>query len=130
MDVDEIKRQSLQAQIDNAIADSLGLCIFGRSVTNTNVEFIIDSINAAHGTDLKPTFFQQIGIETLIMEDEFNEKAGFTMEDDRLPEFFYEEPLKPSNRVARFHAEEIQDIFEPLHTMKAELDEELQEGGY
>ena len=130
MDVEEIKRQSLKAQISNAIPDSLGLCIFGRSVTDANIEFIVDTINAAHGTNLKPAFFQQLGIDTLIFEEKFNEQAGFGLEDDRLPAFFYDEPLKPKNRVARFHAEEVQDIFEPLQTMKAEIDDELQEGGY
>jgi aldehyde:ferredoxin oxidoreductase len=124
MDIDEIKRLSLDAQIVNAIPDSLGLCIFGRSVTDTNPEFIIDTINAAHGTDLKPAFFRQLGIETLLLEDEFNEKAGFTVDDDRLPKFFYEEALKPSNKVARFHAEEVQDIYKPLHDMKAKLEAE------
>lgn len=114
MDLDEIKRQSLEAQIVNAIPDSLGLCIFGRAVTDTNVEFIIDTINAAHGTNLEPEFFRQLGIETLLLEDEFNERAGFNLDDDRLPKFFYDEALKPSNKVARFHAEEVQDIYDPL----------------
>lgn len=125
MDLDEIKQRSLEAQIINAIPDALGLCIFGRSVTDSNVEFIIDSINAAHGTKLKPEFFRQLGIETLILEDKFNEQAGFGMEDDRLPEFFYKEALKPSNHAARFHAEEVQDIFDPLESMKSEIDEKL-----
>jgi len=130
MDLDEIKQRSLEAQIVNAIPDSLGLCIFGRSVTDTNREFIIDTINAAHGTDLKPEFFQRLGVETLILEDKFNEQAGFGVEDDRLPEFFYQEALQPSNHAARFHAEEVQDIFEPLQDMTDEGDHELQEGGY
>lgn len=130
MDVEEVKQRSLEAQIINAIPDSLGLCIFGRSVTDSNIEFIINTINAAHGTDLTPPFFRQLGIETLILEDEFNDKAGFGVDDDRLPEFFYKEPLQPTNHAARFHAEDVQDIFEPLQGMKDEIDEELQKGGY
>ncbi|MEO1441282.1 MAG: aldehyde ferredoxin oxidoreductase C-terminal domain-containing protein, partial [Chloroflexota bacterium] len=107
------------AQVDNAIADSLGLCIFGRSVTNNNVEFIIDSLNAAHGTDLTPEFFQQLGKEVLVMEKEFMVRAGFTAEDDELPDFFYKEALEPADRVARFHGEEVHDMYERL---KEEVD--------
>ena len=125
MDLEEVKRRSLEAQIVVAIPDTLGLCMFGRSVTDTNPEFIISSINAVHGTDLKLPFFRQLGIETLILEGEFNKKAGFGVEDDRLPEFFYKEPLEPTNHAARFHAEDVQDIYEPLQSLRDEIDEEL-----
>ena len=90
-------------------ADALGLCLFGRSFTNTNVEMIVGLINDALGTDLEPEFFYEIGKETLLLEDEFNKGAGFTEIDDELPEFFYEEALSPSNQVARFHAQEVNE---------------------
>ncbi|MBZ0275846.1 MAG: aldehyde ferredoxin oxidoreductase C-terminal domain-containing protein, partial [Anaerolineae bacterium] len=124
MDMAEIKQRSLESQIVNAIPDSLGLCIFGRTVTDTNQAFIVETINAAHGTDLKPSFFRQLGIETLLLEDEFNRRAGFGLDDDRLPQFFYDEPLTPSNKVARFQAEDVHDIYAPLNEMKAKLDAE------
>ena len=41
------------------------------------------------------------------MEWEFNKQAGFTEKDDELPEFFYAEPLSPTNRVARHHSAEV-----------------------
>ncbi len=111
---DEIMDASIQAQISMAANDSLGLCIFGGSVTGKNLDFVMDSMNSAHGTDLKAEFFDQIGTETLIMEREFNIQAGFTMEDDELPEFFYNEPLHPTNHVARFHAKDVHNIYERL----------------
>jgi aldehyde:ferredoxin oxidoreductase len=37
-----------------------------------------------------------IGVDTM---REFNRRAGFTKADDRLPEFFYKEPLPPHNTV-------------------------------
>jgi aldehyde:ferredoxin oxidoreductase len=66
------------------------------------------------GTNLEQSFFYELGRETLKWEAEFNKAAGFTVEDDELPSFFYNEPLYPSNNVARFHARELHDIFEGL----------------
>jgi len=43
-------------------------------------------------------------------ENEFNEAAtGLTTEDNGLPEFFYNEALEPSNKVARFHSSELKE---------------------
>ena len=105
--VDELVDVSMEMQTLCATADSLGLCVFGRSVTNENIEMIINSINDACGTSLTPEFFKDLGRETLRNEAAFNRAAGFTVEDDELPEFFYNEALEPSNKVARFHAEEV-----------------------
>jgi aldehyde:ferredoxin oxidoreductase len=113
-DVEQLKRLSLEAQIACAAADSIGLCIFGRTVTNPNVEFLANAVNAAVGTDLDPTFFQKIGRACLRLEREFNLAAGFTEEDDNLPDFFYDEPLPPSNLAARFRAPEVHQIYDHL----------------
>ncbi len=114
MDIDRIKELSIESQIAAATADSLGLCIFGRSVTNNNVDFIIQTLNAAHGTDLDEPFFRRLGMDALLYEREFNLQAGFTVEDDELPAFFYNEPLQPTEKVARFHAEEVHKIYDLL----------------
>ncbi|MCP4878501.1 MAG: aldehyde ferredoxin oxidoreductase [Gammaproteobacteria bacterium] len=105
---DELVAASLQSQVSSASADSLGLCIFGRSVTDTNTELLINAINDAHGTRLEPSFFWDLGRETLSLEHEFNKAAGFLAEDDELPRFFHDEPLAPSGKVARFRGDEIQ----------------------
>lgn len=108
-DVDELVDVSMQMQTLCATADSLGLCVFGRSVTNENIEMIVGLINDALGTSLSPEFFTELGRETLRLEAEFNQAAGFDEADDELPEFFYEEALAPSNQVARFHAAEVNE---------------------
>ena len=95
-----------------ATADSLGLCVFGRTVTNEHIEFVVQSINDALGTQLPVSFFRSIGRETLKYEAMFNKDAGFTTVDDELPEFFYEEALYPSNKVARFHAADVNQSVE------------------
>jgi aldehyde:ferredoxin oxidoreductase len=114
MDLDTMIAQSLVVQTNIAATDSLGLCIFGRSVTEPNVQFIVDAINAAHGTTLTTDFFPALGRETLRLEREFNRRAGFTAKDDELPAFFYAETLPPTNHVARFHGSDVHDMYERL----------------
>jgi aldehyde:ferredoxin oxidoreductase len=104
---DQLVEASLGIQVACAAADSLGLCIFGRSVTNVNPELIVNALNDAHGTQLDKSFMQTLGLETLKMEWEFNRAAGFTEKDDELPEFFYAEPLAPSNKAARHHSKDV-----------------------
>jgi aldehyde:ferredoxin oxidoreductase len=103
----QIAEASLGIQILTAAADSLGLCIFGRSVTNVSAELVVTALNDAHGTNFDPSFMQTLGREALKMEWEFNKQAGFTEQDDELPEFFYTEPLAPSNKAARHHSAEV-----------------------
>ena len=103
----QIVAASLEIQTACAAADSLGLCIFGRSVTNVSAELIVTALNDAHGTSLDASFLKTLGRETLRMEWEFNKAAGFTEKDDELPEFFYREALAPSGKTARHHSAEV-----------------------
>lgn len=105
--MDEIVDASMEAQVVMAAADSLGFCIFGRNVTNNHLDMIATAINNAVGTELDASFFEELGRKTLQKEDEFNRQAGFTVADDELPAFFYDEPLPPSNKAARFHSAEV-----------------------
>ena len=107
--VDEVVKMSLETQIMCAAQDSLGLCIFGRSVTNVQTDFVIDAINGALGTELPKSFFQDLGRETLLLESKFNRDAGFTEADDELPKFFYDEALFPTQKTARFHTSEVNE---------------------
>jgi aldehyde:ferredoxin oxidoreductase len=114
MDTAAIVEQSLAHQARVAANDSLGLCIFGMGVTGPNIEFIANAINAAHGTALTKEFYETLGREALRLEWEFNKRAGFTAKDDELPEFFYQEPLPPTNHVARFHGSDTFGMYDAL----------------
>jgi len=114
MDLESLVSQSLLHQTRVAANDSLGLCIFGMSVTNPNTEFIAAAANAAHGTTLTKDFFEALGRDALRFEKEFNRQAGFTEKDDELPEFFYTEPIPPTNHVARFHGPDVHHMYEQL----------------
>lgn len=104
---EELVAVSLEMQVMCAAVDSLGLCVFGRSVTNEHVDFIVQAINDAHGVELEESFFAELGRETLKLENQFNKDAGFSEADDELPEFFYSEQLPPSDRTARFHTADV-----------------------
>ena len=101
---EEITEASLGAQTNNAAADSLGICVFGRSVTDVNAELIANAVNAACGTNFDAGFIAKLGQETLKMEHAFNVAAGFGESDDVLPAFFVEEPLPPTQKTARHTA--------------------------
>jgi aldehyde:ferredoxin oxidoreductase len=118
MTPEEIMNASLREQIFSAATDSVGLCVFGRSVTNAQTDFIAEAINDALGTQLTSDFFFELGRETLKLEWEFNEQAGFTTQDDDLPDFFYDEPLPPTDHVARFHGEDVRQIVARLEEAK------------
>lgn len=96
----ELAAASYGSQVNCAVADSIGFCLFGRSVTDTNRDLIAQSINASVGAGIDAAFLDALGRETLRIEHAFNRAAGFTAEDDRLPDFFYDEPLPPTQRIA------------------------------
>ena len=104
---EELVELSLGVQINCAAWDSLGLCVFGRSVSNINHPLIIEALNDALGTDLPATFITTLGRETLVMEEQFSEAVGFTEADDDLPEFFYTEALAPTGNKARHRARDV-----------------------
>ncbi len=110
----DMAKASYDMQVGSAVADSLGLCIFGRSVTDENLSLIADAINSAHDAGIKPEELFEMGRETLRMEHEFNVQAGFTEADDELPEFFTTEPLAPSEKVSRLRSAEVNEQMRPL----------------
>ena len=105
--VEELVGESFKMQINSAVADSFGLCVFGRSVTDVNLALIANAINDAHQSDVTPEFIKNIGLKTLKYEAEFNEQAGFGLEDDELPDFFTAEALPPTGRKARLTSVEV-----------------------
>ena len=102
---EELVEASLEIQTLCAAADSLGLCLFGRTVTNESIDFVVEALNDAHGTNFSESKFMEIGREALEMEWKFNKEAGFSDEDDELPDFFFNETLPPSGKKHRHTSE-------------------------
>ncbi|MFZ0451613.1 MAG: aldehyde ferredoxin oxidoreductase C-terminal domain-containing protein [Desulfatiglandaceae bacterium] len=104
---------SRNTQIAMAAVDCTGLCLLASLALTTpeGGEAFLKAMNAKFGTKLGPDDIPALGIRVLKAEREFNQKAGFTKEDDRLPKFFYEEPLPPHNTVVAITDEEMDSTF-------------------
>lgn len=112
--VEELVEESFKLQVLCATNDSLGLCLFGRAVSNDKQEMMVEAINDALGTNLDTEFYAQIGYETLLLEREFNRAAGFDEDDNEMPQFFQDEPLPPTNKTSRLRASVVTPAMDAL----------------
>lgn len=93
---------SRNLQIATAAIDSTGMCLFIAFAAlddSSCLPALIDMLNARFGISLTADDVTALGINILKTERAFNTAAGFTKEDDRLPEFFKYEPIAPHNVV-------------------------------
>jgi aldehyde:ferredoxin oxidoreductase len=92
---------SRQSQVIMAFLDTMGLCIMaGLGLTSIEgVNALFKVLNAKLGTNYGMEQISITGVKVLTLEKEFNRRAGLDRKDDRLPRFFYEEPLPPHNKV-------------------------------
>ena len=106
---------SKNLQIATAMLDSLGLCIFvAFPVLDVPEAFtaITEMVEAHTGDKWDADRLMRLGREVLTMERRFNEEAGFTAADDRLPRFFYEDRLPPHNVVFTVSDEDLDSVFD------------------
>jgi aldehyde:ferredoxin oxidoreductase len=117
-DVDPLSKEgqvelSRNLQIATAVVDSTGLCLFVAMAVLDDpnaLPAIIEMINACSGGTMSGEDFTEFGKQILHTERNFNQAAGFTNKDDRLPEFF-REPVPPHNAVWDFTGEEIDEFW-------------------
>ncbi len=102
---------SRNAQINMAGYDSLGVCSFAGFGFAASPESIRDLINARYGWQVGMDFLQVLGREVLLLEREFNRKAGFTKEDDRAPEWMRREALPPTGAVFDVADDDLDSVF-------------------
>lgn len=108
---DQVKT-SRDAQLKMAGYDSLGACIFSGFGFADAPETIYELVNARYGTSYDISLLKDLGRETILIEKEFNRRAGFTNADDRIPEWMTREPLPPHNTVFDVPDEELDSIFD------------------
>ncbi len=110
------KDVSLNAQLNNAGYDTLGACSFAGFGYAATPDFVIKRLlQARYGwDDLPDNVLQALGKETIKMEREFNRRAGFTKDDDRLPKWMMEEPLPETGAVFDVGEEVIDHIFDGI----------------
>ncbi len=97
-----------------AAIDSLGLCLFA-SLPILDIpelkQHIIDCASAVLGQELDEQYVEQLGESVNQTERKFNTEAGFTKDDDRLPEFFTKEPLPDNNAIFDVSEEELDSVY-------------------
>jgi aldehyde:ferredoxin oxidoreductase len=102
-------------QIATAMLDALGLCIFvAFPVLDIPEAFAaISEMTAAHtGQAWDTDALMQVGKETLTYEKLFNDRAGFTAADDRLPEFFKTDELPPHDIAFQVSDAELDKVYD------------------
>jgi aldehyde:ferredoxin oxidoreductase len=99
-------------QISMAGYDTLGVCIFaGFGFAVSPPGTITKLLNARYGWNVPDDILQVLGKETLKLEREFNRRAGFTAEDDRIPTWMTLEPLSPTNSVFDVAEEDLDSLY-------------------
>ncbi len=89
---------SQNLQVATAAVDATGMCLFiAFAVLDQPETFqaLIDLLNAAYGWNLTADDVVEYGKSVLRNEKDFNRRAGFTKEHDRLPRYFQRETLAP-----------------------------------
>ncbi len=105
---------SRNLQIATAAIDSTGMCLFiAFAVLDQPETFnaLVDLLNAFYGLELTGDDVSALGQKILTNEREFNAKAGFTAEHDRLPDYFHKEKLPPHNITFAVKDEELDEVF-------------------
>ncbi len=105
---------SRNLQIATAAIDATGMCLFiAFPVLDQPETFqaLLDLINAFYGLSLTGDDVTELGKSILKNERNFNIKAGFTAEHDRLPEFFKKESLPPHDITFQVKDEDLDQVF-------------------
>jgi aldehyde:ferredoxin oxidoreductase len=94
--------------------DTTGLCLFARPPVFGDPQLMVDLINGRYGWGWSVADLEEMKRSVLKMELEFNQKAGHTAADARMPEYMTREPLPPHNSVFDVPDSEMDAIFEAL----------------
>lgn len=110
------KDASLNAQLNMAGYDTLGACIFAGFGYAATPDAVVKRLLAARygWDDLPDNVLQALGKETIKMEREFNRRAGFTKDDDRLPKWMTEQPIPENGAVFDVSEEVLDTIFDGI----------------
>lgn len=111
LDPDGKAALSRSKQISMAGYDTLGVCLFATFGFSVAPDLIAVLLNARYGWNVGTDILQILGRETLKLEREFNNRAGFTPAHDRIPEYMTKEPLPPLNSVFDVPDVDLDNVF-------------------
>jgi aldehyde:ferredoxin oxidoreductase len=117
-DVDPLKSEgqvalSRDLQVTTAAIDSTGMCLFiAFAVMDQADTFqaLLDLLTTFSGAPCTADDVAELGKSVLKNERDFNERAGFTSKDDRLPDYFQKEPLAPHNVTFQVSDEDLDQV--------------------
>jgi aldehyde:ferredoxin oxidoreductase len=117
--VDPLKKEgqielSRNLQVATAAIDATGMCLFiAFAILDQPDTFqaLLDLLNAFYGLNLTGDDVTALGKRILTMERDFNTRAGFSKEQDRLPEFFKSQPLSPHNVTFQVSNDDLDQVF-------------------
>jgi aldehyde:ferredoxin oxidoreductase len=72
---------------------------------------LLDLLNSFYGLALTADSVTALGKRVLSAERDFNKRAGFTSQQDRLPRFFQQEKLPPHQITFNVKSEELDQLF-------------------
>jgi aldehyde:ferredoxin oxidoreductase len=104
---------SRNLQVATAAIDSTGMCVFiAFALLDIPETFtaLLDMLNALYGSDLTPDNVVELGKKILKIEHDFNTRAGFTKEQDRLPAFFKTQKVAPHDVTFDVSDEELDEV--------------------
>ncbi len=102
-------------QATTAYIDQSGYCVFIAFAIldiESGMEGLEETVAGALGLDRYN--ITEVGNKILKVERKFNKKAGFTKEDDRLPEFFKKYKLPPHDEVFDVPDDELDAVWENM----------------
>lgn len=109
---DEQKLASQRMQILAAAWDTLGVCLFGSFGFANAPEAVRDLLRGRYGWDVEDDIVEQLGRMTIELEREYNRRAGFGPEDDRLPNWVKSQPLPPIDEVFDVSDQDLDSVFD------------------
>lgn len=99
---DTLVKQSRQEQLTMMAVDSVGVCQFTNALPGDMAAFISERF----GEPLSEDELLTLSREAIETEREFNRRAGFDREDDRLPQWLRDEPLPMPDGPSVFDIED------------------------
>ena len=105
---------SLKLQLGAAMLDTTGVCLFARPPVYGDPQLMVDLINGRFGWGWSVADLEEMQKAVLKMEMAFNEQAGHTAVDARMPEYMTREPLPPHNTVFDVPDSEMDAVFADL----------------
>jgi aldehyde:ferredoxin oxidoreductase len=108
------KELSFKLQTIGTMLDSTGFCLFVRPPIIANPQLLIDMINGIYGWGWTVEDYHHFNEKVLVMELEFNRRAGITEKDYRIPEYMQNEPLPPHQAVFNVTDKDLDNVFSSL----------------